>query len=203
MARLVLIRHAPTPETGRRLTGRLPGVGLGGEGKAMAKETAIRLAAVPLAAVYASPMERTSETARIVAEPHGLEPVAEEGLLEVDFGKWSGRTLASLSRLKAWRTVQLTPSRVTFPGGESIASAQRRAVDACERLAAAHGNDTVALVSHADIIKAVVSHYLGQPLDLFQRIVISPGSITVIDLPRQGIPMVTAVNAADLSLVGK
>lgn len=194
MARLLLIRHAPTPETGSKLTGRLPGVSLGGSGREMAARTADRLTDVKLSAVYASPIERTWETAEVIGARHGLAPVPEDGLLEVDYGRWAGRTLKSLSKLKAWWTVQLTPSRMTFPEGESLADAQRRAVAACERLAASHGKETVALVSHSDVIKAIVSHYLGQPLDLFQRIVISPASVTVIDVPRQGIPMVVAVN---------
>ncbi|MFP3914484.1 MAG: MSMEG_4193 family putative phosphomutase [Actinomycetota bacterium] len=194
MARLLLIRHAPTPETGTRLTGRLPGVSLDERGREIASHTAAHLSDLKLAAVYASPIERTWETAEIVAAPHQLEPLAEEDLLEVDYGRWSGRTLKSLSRLKSWWTVQVTPSRVTFPEGESLAAAQRRAVAACERLAARHGNRTIALVSHSDVIKAVVSHYLGQPLDLFQRIVVSPASVTVVDAPRRGIPTVVAVN---------
>lgn len=195
MARLLLIRHAPTPETGSKLTGRLPGVGLGDAGRQAAQLTADRLADLRLAAVYASPMERTWETAEIVAEPHRLQPVAEDGLLEVDYGRWAGRSLKSLSKLKSWWTVQITPSRMTFPEGEGLADAQRRAVATCERLAARHGKDTIALVSHSDIIKAVVSHYLGQPFDLFQRVTISTASVTVIDVPRQGIPVVMAVNA--------
>lgn len=194
MARLLLIRHAPTPETGDKLTGRLPGVGLGDSGRDAAQRTAERLSDVDLAAVYSSPLERTWQTAEIVAAPHRLQPVAEEGLLEVDYGRWAGRTLKSLTKLKLWWTVQLTPSRMTFPEGESLADAQRRAVATCERLAARHGKGTVGLVSHSDIIRAVVSHYLGQPFDLFQRIVISTGSVTVIDVPRQGIPMVVAMN---------
>lgn len=194
MARLLLIRHAPTPETGARLTGRLPGVSLGEEGREIAQRTARRLGDLGMAAVYSSPIERTWETAVIIAGQQGRHPIREDGLLEVDYGSWSGRTLKSLYRLKAWRTVQMTPSRMTFPEGENIAAAQRRAVEACERLAAAHGKKTIALVSHADIIKSVIAHYLGQPLDLFQRLAISPASVSVVDVPRQGIPMVVAVN---------
>ncbi len=198
MARLLLIRHAPTAETGTRLTGRLPGVSLGEEGIGQAEATAERLTGIKLRAIYSSPLERTWETAQIVARSHGLEPVVHEGLLEVDYGAWAGRTLKSLYRLKAWRTVALTPSRMAFPGGESIADAQRRAVATCEELARRHGSDTIALVTHSDIIKAVVSHFLGQPLDLFQRISVSPASVTVVDLPRQGFPSVLAVNTPGL-----
>lgn len=194
MARLLLIRHAPTDETGKKLTGRLPGVGLGRAGREAAQRTADHLADVRLAAVYSSPLERTWETAEILAAPHRLQPIAEEGLLEVDYGRWTGRTLKSLSRLKSWWTVQVTPSRMTFPDGEDLGDAQRRGVATCERLSARHGNDTIALVSHSDMIRAIVSHYLGQPFDLFQRVVISPASVTVIDVPRRGIPMVVAVN---------
>lgn len=194
MARLLLIRHAPTAETGVRLTGRLPGVGLDGNGQRVAERTADRLSDMKLKAVYTSPIERTRETAEIVARPHGLDPVIEDGLIEVDYGTWSGRTLKSLYRLKAWRTVQITPSRMVFPEGESLADAQRRAVTTCERLGDSHRNDTIALVSHSDVIQSIVSHYLGQPLDMFARIVISAGSVSVIDLPRQGIPSVVAVN---------
>jgi probable phosphomutase (TIGR03848 family) len=195
MARLLLIRHAPTAETGRKLTGRLPGVELGEKGQQVAERLAQRLADLKLDAVYASPIERTWETAEIVARPHGLTPIREDGLLEIDFGNWSGRTFKQLTRLKLWRTVQMTPSRVTFPGGEAMADMQRRAVATCERLAASSPKGTIALVSHADVIKAIVSHYLGQPFDLFQRIVISPASVSVIELPPEGPPAVLAVNA--------
>ena len=196
MARLLLIRHAPTPDTGKRLTGRLPGVSLGGDGRRLAEDLAERLSDVELSAVYASPIERTWETAEIVARPHGLSPVREDGLIEVDFGDWSGRTFKQLTRLKLWQTVKTTPSRVTFPGGESMADMQRRGVATCERLAAAAPKRTLALVSHADVIKAIISHYLGQPFDPFQRIVISPASVSVIDLPTDGPPAVVAVNAS-------
>lgn len=194
MARLVLVRHAPTAETGTRLTGRLPGVSLDERGRRIAEQTAGLLAEVRLAAVYASPIERTWETAAIIAAPHRLEPIRHDGLLEVDYGRWSGRTLASLVRLKAWQTVQRTPSRMVFPDGEPLARAAARAVEACESLAAAHRSKTIALVTHADIIKAVLGHYLGQPIDLFQRIVVSPGSLSVVDLPPGGMPAVVAVN---------
>jgi probable phosphomutase (TIGR03848 family) len=194
MARILLIRHAPTPETGTRLTGRLPGVSLGEKGVEIARQTAGRLAGIKLAAVYASPIERTWETALEVAAFHGLSPIADDGLLEVDYGSWSGRTLKSLYPLKAWKVVQHTPSRMRFPGGETLIDAQTRAVTTIERLAAAHRRGTVAAVTHADVIKAVVAHHLGTPLDLFQRIGVAPASVSVLDLPADGPPRVVAVN---------
>lgn len=194
MTRLLLIRHAPTPETGKKLTGRLPGVSLGDDGLAIARRTATNLAAAKIHAIYSSPIERTWETALEVAAHHNLTPIRHDGLLEVDYGDWSGRTLASLYKLKAWRVVQTTPSRMVFPNGESLLAAQERAVRSVEEIAATNRKKTVALVTHADIIKAVVSHYLGQPLDLFQRVGASPASVSVIDLADDRPPYVVAVN---------
>lgn len=165
-------------------------------GVEIARRTAAHLASVKLRAVYSSPIERTWETAVEIGAPHSLEPVREDGVLEVDYGDWSGRTLKSLYPLKAWRTVQLTPSRMTFPNGENLADAQRRAVAAVDRLAALHPKHTIAVVTHADIIKAVAAHHLGTALDLFQRIGVSPASVTVIDIPKDGTPVVVAVNTS-------
>lgn len=194
MTRVLMIRHAPTPETGKKLTGRLPGVSLGEAGTELARQTADRLSATKIAAIYASPIERTWETAQQVGNLQGLEPVGEDGLLEVDYGAWSGRTLASLAKLKAWRVIQSTPSQFVFPDGEGLLEAQQRAVQTVMRLAGRHRKQTIALVSHADIIKSVVSHFLGQPLDLFQRIGVAPTSVSVIDLPHGAPPRVVAVN---------
>ena len=194
MARILLIRHAPTPETGSKLTGRLPGVSLGERGTEIARATAERLSGLKMKALYASPIERTWETAQQVGAVQGLEPIRHDGFIEVDYGTWSGRTLKSLYKLKAWRTVQMTPSRMVFPEGESIAGAQARAVAACEELAAKHKGDMIAAVSHSDIIKSIVAHYLGSPLDQFQRIGISPASVTVLNLPAGGVASLAAIN---------
>lgn len=194
MTRLLLIRHAPTAETGKKLTGRLPGVPLGEAGLEVARRTAANLATAGIDVVYASPIERTWETALEIAALHKLSPIAHDGLLEVDYGDWSGRTLAALYKLKAWKVVQMTPSRMVFPNGESLLGAQERAVRTTESIAAAHRKKTVALVTHADVIKAIVSHYIGQPLDLFQRVGVAPASVSVIDLPTDGPPQVVAIN---------
>ncbi|MDH3307474.1 MAG: histidine phosphatase family protein [Acidimicrobiia bacterium] len=193
MARLLLVRHAPTPETGVKLTGRLPGISLGAEGERVAGAAAERLAGVKLGAVYTSPITRTAETAAIIAARHGLTPLVEDGIQEVDFGMWQGRTLNQLRRLKLWRQVQLTPSQVRFPGGESFPEMQTRAVDACNRLGT--GKKTIVLVSHSDVIKAILAHYLGQPLDLFQRIIVQPASISIVHLNPGGFPMVETINS--------
>ena len=185
MTTLVLVRHATTAATGTRLGGRTE-TPLDEAGRAQAEATAQRLAAIPLKAVYASPLARTAETAQIVAAPHGLKVDHDDGLLEVEYGDWTDRPLRPLTRTKRWPVIQTRPSLVTFPGGESIRAAQMRAVDAVERIVANHKTGAVAVVSHADVIKAVVSFYLGQPLDLFQRLHVSPASVTVLQLSAEG-----------------
>ncbi len=196
MTRFVLVRHAPTPETGAKLTGRLPGVGLGPAGEELARATASALADLKPRAIVTSPVQRCVETAGIIAEHHRVAPTVDDGFEEVDFGRWQGRTLASLRTLKAWRAVQLAPSRFRFPDGESFVEVQARATDALERLAGRAG--TVIVCSHADVIKLIISHHLGQPLDAFQRIGIGPASISVLDL-EPGLPgRVVAVNGRTL-----
>lgn len=195
MARLLLIRHAPTPETGTKLTGRLPGVSLDDRGRRIAQQTADRLTEVKLRAVYTSPIERTAETAALVAAPHGLAPIIEEGIIEADFGSWQGRSLAQLRRLKLWSQVQYVPSQTRFPDGESFPEIQQRAVEACNTIAGAASKGSAAVVSHSDVIKLVVAHYLGMPLDLFQRIMIAPASVTAVHVPKQGAPIVEAINS--------
>lgn len=194
MARILLVRHAPTPITGAKLTGRLPGYPLGPDGEQAAAVARDALASVKLAAIYASPIERTVETATIIAEPHRLKPVIETGVTEIDFGTWEGRSLAALRKLALWNTVQATPSRMRFPEGESFQEAQQRAVNAVERLAATHGKKAFVVVSHSDVIKLIVSYYLGQPLDTFQRMMISPTSITDLRLEKGYPPFLVAIN---------
>jgi probable phosphomutase (TIGR03848 family) len=191
---IVLVRHATTAATGKRLGGWTPGVHLDDAGREQARAAGERLADLPLAAVYTSPLERTRETARAVARPHGLRARVRKGIGEVDYGDWTDQPLGQLRRRKLWATIQATPSRVTFPGGESIRGAQARAVDTVEALAAAHAGDTIVAVSHADVIKAVLAHYLGMHLDSFQRLVISPASASVLALPENGAPAVLTCN---------
>ena len=194
MARLLLIRHAPTPETGKRLTGRLGGVSLGAKGEEVAQRTADRLASMMIDAIYTSPIERTAETAAIIAKPHGLHPVKETGVIEVDFGTWQGKTLTQMRRMKLFKQVVANPSQVTFPEGESFPEVQLRAVAACNRIAANTGRGTAAIVSHSDVIKTILAHYLGQPLDLFQRMVVAPASVSVVHVPTEGPPVVQTIN---------
>jgi probable phosphoglycerate mutase len=201
--RVVLVRHAVTAETGKLLTGRNAGVDLTEEGRAQAKAAAALLADLPVAAVYASPMERTVQTAEILAEPHGLPVQAAPGLLEVDYGEWSGQALQDLAKTDLWKTVQAAPSRAAFPAGEGMHAMAARAVQAVEELVTAHPGELVVAVSHADVIKAVAAHYLGTHLDLFQRIIISPASATGLAfLPGYPAAVVCVNETGSLSALG-
>ena len=183
MTQLLLIRHgANDAQKDGILAGWMPGVHLNQEGRAQAEALARRLAPVEIEAVYASPLERTVETAEIIAIPHELSVVVREGLGEVRFGRWTGEPLEKLRRRRLWRAVQFAPGTVRFPGGESFCEMQARVVAELENLRARHRQQTIAVVSHSDVIKAAVAHYAGLHLDLFQRLVVSPASLTVLVL---------------------
>lgn len=195
-ARVVLVRHAVTGETGSVLSGRQPGIDLSEDGRRQAKVLGERLSRFPIAAVYSSPIERTWQTAAAVAERHGVDVRRLDGVVEADYGDWTGEKLSELAKTDLWRVVQSAPSRATFPGGESIRAMQARAVDAVEGVADAHRGETVVVVSHSDVIKAVLSHYAGSHLDQFQRLVVSPASVSVVALG-SGAPVVLSVNDTD------
>src|SRR5918994_7046295 len=180
MRLLLLLRHAVTEHTGARLSGWTPGLHLSEEGQRQAKELAGRLEPVPVDALYASPLERCQETARVVAGAKGLKLETLEDVGEVRYGAWTGRALKELGREPLWKVVQSSPSAARFPEGESLFEMQARAVLAIERLREAHPKQTVAVCSHADVIKALTCHYLGMHLDQFQRVVVSPASVTAL-----------------------
>jgi probable phosphomutase (TIGR03848 family) len=180
MKRLLLLRHGTTDHTGKRLSGWTPGIHLSSQGLEEARALAERLAPVEIHAVYSSPLERCQETAAVVADRRGLKVSTAEDFGEVRYGDWTGKELGELAKTDLWRTVQFHPSGARFPEGESIHEMQTRAVGACERLRAAHPDQTVAVCSHADVIKAVAAHYLGMHLDLFQRLVVATASVTAL-----------------------
>ena len=186
---LVLARHAVTAQTGALLSGRTPGIELSEAGLAQADRLAERLADLPVTAVYASPIERTARTAEALAAFHGLDVRHLQGVIEADYGEWTGRRLEDLARTDVWKVIQRTPSRASFPGGESIATMQARIVAALDAVVAAHRGELVVVVSHADPIKAAIAHYTGLHLDLFQRIVVSPASVTAIRFDGHGVTM--------------
>jgi probable phosphoglycerate mutase len=172
----------------------MEGVHLTEEGRAQAEATADQLAGVPLKAIYSSPIDRTIETARIIANRHGLQVKMDRDIGEVQYGKWTNRSLKTLARTKLWATIQRWPSAVRFPEGETLREVQTRAVDGIERLRAEHQRDTICCVSHADTIKLIVAHYLGVHIDLFQRIFIGPASVSVLNISDYG-PQLLSLNA--------
>jgi probable phosphoglycerate mutase len=196
--RLVLARHAVTHQTGPMLSGRLPGIDLSDNGRDQARRLGERLAGLPVAAVYASPIERTTQTAQAVAGHHGLPVRPLPGVIEADYGEWTGGQIADLAKTDLWKTVQRVPSRARFPNGESIAEMQARMVAALEAVVADHQGDLIVVVSHADPIKAAIAHFTGVHLDLFQRIVVSPASVTVFELGPHGAVMLTCNSLGSL-----
>lgn len=195
---LLLIRHAENDFVrSGRLAGRQRGVHLNAQGQAqaVALARALALAGYPIQAVYSSPLERAQETAQPLAAALGLPVQVQPGLQEIDLGAWTHRTLKSLRRLKAWRQVQEHPARFAFPEGESFLAAQHRIVRTLEELAAAHPPEAwLACVGHADPIRLALAFYLGLPLDLFQRLVVAPASVSAVHLPPEGPPRVLCVN---------
>ena len=194
------MRHGQTPTTGKVLPGRAPGLHLADVGTQQAQRAADRIAELKTVdAIYASPLERARETAAPIASARGMKVHIDKGLLECDFGDWTGAELKKLMKLPEWGTVQRAPSTFTFPGGESFNAMQTRMVTAIDRLRVAHAGGVIVCVSHADPIKAAVAHAMGTHIDLFQRIVIGTCSITAIAYG-MGAPIVLTVNSTGGSL---
>jgi probable phosphomutase (TIGR03848 family) len=191
---IVFVRHGTTPTTGQVLPGRAPALHLAEKGRAEADAAAAAIGALrAVAAVYASPLARARETAAPIAARLELPVRIDHGLSECDFGAWTGQRLDALRRKPEWRRVQRFPSGFRFPGGESFPEMQARVVAAVERMVSRHPGEVVVAVSHADPIKAAVAHALGTHLDLFQRIAVSPGSLSAVAYGPDG-PTVLCVN---------
>jgi probable phosphomutase (TIGR03848 family) len=204
MATVLLVRHGrTTANSSGVLAGRSPGVRLDEVGNQQAARVGDRLASVQLAALVTSPLERCRETAQAIASRQATPPRArrDKGIVEVDYGDWTGGELKKLAKEPLWKVVQGHPAGAAFPGGESMAGMAARAVAAVRRLdaevEAEHGPSAVwAAVSHGDIIKAVLADALGMHLDAFQRIVVDPASVSVVRYT-PGRPFVLMSNTFD------
>ena len=188
MPLFLLVRHGENNhvKTGR-LAGRLPGVHLNDKGRQQAGLLAEKLASVPIKAVYSSPLERALETATPIAAALNMPVIENAGLIETDYGEWQNQKLKGLSRLKSWRLVQTAPSVMRFPAGERFADAQMRIANTLLNILPQHEpKDVVICVSHADPIKLAVAYFIGLPLDMFQRLSVSPASVTVLALGESG-----------------
>lgn len=189
MTLLLLLRHGENDyvKTGK-MAGRIPGVHLNERGQKQAQALGESLRSIPLKAVYASPLERAMETAAPIAESHKLTIIQEPDLMDTHVGKWQGRSWKVLRLMKAWKIVQEAPSRFRFPEGESFPETQLRIVNVLERIVRKHNKpkDVVAVVFHADPIKLAVAHFLGMPLDQFQRLGCDTGSLTALHVNEMG-----------------
>jgi len=184
MPTLLLIRHGENDYVVKgRLAGRLPGVHLNENGRQQTQWLVEKLAGAPIKAIYSSPLERALETAGPLAEALNLAIIVSDGLLETDIGEWQGRTIKSMRREKLWRVVQTAPSLVRFPGSETLVDTQYRVTREIETICAQYApDDMIICVSHGDPIKLAVAHYIGLPLDNFQRLVVAPASITALQI---------------------
>lgn len=184
MARIVLLRHAHSIANEKNLlAGRTAGITLSKTGEEQAKDLIARLGAIQFDEVAISPLQRCRETIDPWLTSTGAKSqiVVDDSISEVDYGSWSGKTLSSLRRKAQWKVVQDFPSQMTFPEGESLLEMQGRALSGFYRLNAVKGKGPRLLVSHGDVIKSIVAHCLGMHLDQFQRLVIEPASLTIID----------------------
>jgi probable phosphomutase (TIGR03848 family) len=193
MTTLFLIRHGLTALTGTRLYGRTAGIALDERGRAQAEALAERFRSVRLTAIYSSPLERCVQTVEPLAAAKRLEVRPSEGLIEMDAGRWTNRTLASLRRSRDWATVQRAPAQFRFPEGESFTEAHERIVAAAQGIATRHRRGNVAIATHGDLVRILVAHYGGAHLDHFQRTSIDTASVSVIHVDG-GIPRVLLVN---------
>ena len=200
---LFLIRHALTAQTGRVLYGQTPGIDLDDRGRAQAAKLAERFASVRLTAIYSSPLCRCTQTVEPLAAAKRLRVSPAPDLIEMDTGSWTGRTLPQVRRTKLWRIVQTAPSRFRFPDGEGFVEAQTRAVAAVDRIARKHPRGRVAVASHGDIVRIVLAHLLGTPLDDFQRIVVDTASVSVIVIHRGQRRVVLANDTGGLERFGE
>lgn len=182
MIRLLLIRHAVTDAVGQRLSGRKSGVHLNEQGRAQAADIARRLAHLPIARVYSSPLERAVETAQALAQRLNQEVVIDEGLVELHCGEWTDCTFDTLRERPEFQRFNAFRSMSRIPGGESMLEAQGRMIRLMEHLYQRHAHETVAVVGHSDLIKATLAYFAGMPLDMMQRLEISPASVSMLDV---------------------
>jgi probable phosphomutase (TIGR03848 family) len=199
MTVLYLIRHGHNECVSKgKLAGRLQGVHLSDQGRAQAQSLAANLSKIKFAAVYASPLERTLETAEPIAQVQGLKVSPRPGLLEIGYGTWQGHSLKTLRRRKLWPLIQSTPSLVRFPEGESFPEAQARIVAELEALRGLHKSPkaSIACIFHSDPIKLALAHYTGIPLDLFQRIVIEPASVSILSISARHVHLLRVNDAS-------
>jgi probable phosphoglycerate mutase len=198
MTRLIFIRHAATDAVGRRIAGR-SAVPLNDVGRAQADRLAHRLVAEAIDVVYTSPEERARDTARPLAAARGLEAIAAPELDEIDYGDWTGRNFGDLAALPEWLAFNTMRSVTRIPNGELIIEVQQRVVGFIDRVRSGRLGESLALVSHAEPIRAALAYYLGVPIDLALRYDVDPASVSIIELGSGG-PRVRSLNLTEAIL---
>ena len=195
MKTLILARHGENDVMHTRLAGRLPGIHLNAQGQQQASALVNLLAGLPVQAVFSSPLERALETAQPLAAARQLSVQPWPAFIEVDYGTWAGRTFKQLYRTRLWKQLRERPSSVRFPGGETLAEVQCRALAGLQAaLAAVAEGQALVCVSHGDVIRLLTASYLNMPLDDYQRLIIDPGAVTVIRVEAENAPLVVQVN---------
>ena len=198
MTTFYLVRHGSCDGLDEMLWGRTEGISLNDKGQEQVQQLAERFSGVKLDALYSSPLQRARETAEAVARVVQLEVRESPAFNEIDFGEWSGKTFASLGRDERWRRFNTQRSMATIPGGESFLEAQARAISELERLRQQLGEARVAVVTHADIIKAVVGYVAGAPIDLWKRLEISLCSISIVVTDEQETKLLAVNSTSEL-----
>jgi probable phosphoglycerate mutase len=181
MTKILMIRHALTDTAGKKLSGRTKGIPLNAEGRKQAIALAEKLSLYPINAIYSSPLERTLETASLIAARHDLHVVTSEEFTEMDYGRWTNMEISDIRNDPDFILYNTYRSITRIPGGELVIEAQNRIISGLQKLVAEYEGKTVAVVTHADLIKAAISYYLGLPLDMMKRIEISPASVSIVE----------------------
>jgi probable phosphoglycerate mutase len=198
MATFLLIRHGNNDVMKTSLAGRMPGVHLNESGRQQAYALAATLAAAPIKAIYSSPLERALETARPLAELKGLEVQQAQGLIEMDYGDWQGKTFKQLQRTNLWKLLMKDPAQVRFPGGESICEAQERARLELEKIASGlEEHDLVVCITHGDIVRLLAAYYLEMPLRAYHKLTAQPASISILSLNKENQAHLFTMNHVD------
>jgi broad specificity phosphatase PhoE len=195
MATFYLIRHASNDYLGKAIAGWTPGVNLNAEGREQASRLARKLCGRGITKLYSSPLERAMETAAPIGKELGLQVEVRDALGEIRFGEWTGKRFDQLECDPRWPLYNQYRSGTRPPGGELMLEAQVRILHELDTLASRHPAETVAVVSHADIIRAALVHFAGMPIDLYGRIEISPASFSIVELRSWG-PRILALNAS-------
>jgi broad specificity phosphatase PhoE len=196
MTTFLLIRHALCDPVGKAIAGRTPGVHLNVPGLAQAEALATRVGSLPISAIYSSPLERALETAEPLAHRLQVRVSSLAGLNEVDFGDWTGLTLAALAEIPAWREFNMRRSTTRIPNGEIISEVVDRVSEELDRLRRKHESELVAVVSHGDVLRGLLSHVLGMPLDLLHRLEVEPASVSVLSYAG-GAPRLLLMNSTE------